>query len=248
MYVHSVVEASRDTLYLATVGRGIFKVTLYSSDEPVVKSCVKLGKGAGYPSKELYFSAHKYGDDVIWFANRGIGAVSYNIKSGMLDTLSFSSLANQGYNDVYAVSSDDSGELWFGTGSGVVRKSGTGIVPLDLNTGAVHSIINDGHGSMWISTNKGLFRYGMANGTVEHFGYSHGLGTISFSDGAGYVSPFPYYPQIAFQDVHLGDRRFSVHALMRDGVLTVASDQTVSNLSFTTLDYLDNINYTYYYG
>lgn len=247
MYVHSVVEASRDTLYLATVGRGIFKVTLYSSDEPVVKSCVKLGKGAGYPSKELYFSAHKYGDDVIWFANRGIGAVSYNIKSGMLDTLSFSSLANQGYNDVYAVSSDDSGELWFGTGSGVVRKSGTGIVPLDLNTGAVHSIINDGHGSMWISTNKGLFRYGMANGTVEHFGYSHGLGTISFSDGAGYVSPSPYYPQIAFQDVHLGDRRFSVHALMRDGVLTVASDQTVSNLSFTTLDYLDNINYTYYY-
>lgn len=53
----------------------------------------------------------------------------------------------------------------------------------------MHGILDDRKGDLWLSTNRGLVQYTPHTGNVVTYGYSYGLNTIEYSDGAYFTDP-----------------------------------------------------------
>ena len=202
--------------------------------------------------------------------NRGGGAVRYDIAGGGSEVFKFDAGRSAIANDIFAIHRSGDGTMWFGTSGGLIefRRDSTSHVPGIRNT--VHGILEDRKGDLWLSTNRGLVQYSPHTGYVVTYGYSYGLNTIEYSDGACFADPRTgtlffggidglvtiedtgfreqeYNPPMLFRDIRLNDGIRNIgDMLSRDGVLTLRHGQRIFEITVSALDYVNGSNYSYY--
>lgn len=191
-YIHAIEEVGDSMLWIATVGRGIYKVSLSGTmDNPVVSSVVPVYFNDTLMVRNLYFTIYKENDSIIWFGNRSEGAVRYNMKTNKYRNIKFGGNLPLTANDVFSIYRSEDQRMWYGTGSGLIACVDD--TPSDAEKGdqssllthnAIHGILEDSKQNLWLSTNRGLTEFSLKDSNYVTFGYAYGLNTIEFSDGA----------------------------------------------------------------
>ncbi len=270
-YIHALYESDPQTLWVATVGLGVFRLRISGSDNaPQIESIEPLNFGSTFnPEKNLFFTLYPENDRIIWFGNRGGGAVRYDTTSGLSQVYELGRNSNPLYNDIFTLCRTHDGRMWFGTGSGVICGTDEPRAIEGIN-GAVHGILEDNHGNLWVSTNRGLIKYKTDGAGIVNYGYSYGLQTIEYSDGAYYadrkrgtllfggIDGFvavqesgdgeqPHNPPILFRDVKINDRIVAIQSVLTaQGVLSIKPGQRMFSITMSAPDYINGSNYTYY--
>lgn len=270
-YIHAIHESSPDTLWVATVGCGVFRITLSGSDTSLsICDCTKLRFNDELEIKNLFFALCPENRQTIWFGNRGEGAVRYDTELDSARVFRFDQGHHATANDVFAIHCSAPDTLWFGTSYGLIRLAGDSLSFVKGIAGSIHSILENDHGDLWVGTNRGLKQYSPHTGNVVTYGYSYGLNTIEYSDGAAFADPRngmlyfggidgvvtveatgleeeSYAPPILFRDAKIDDDLCSIEALLSDeGVLTLRPGKQLRGVSFVALDYINGSNYTYF--
>ncbi|WP_418975767.1 two-component regulator propeller domain-containing protein [Alistipes finegoldii] len=270
-YIHALYETSPDTLWVATVGCGVFRVTLGgTASQPSIRGVEQLHFNDELEIKNFFFTLYPENGSAMWFGNRGGGAVRYDIAGGGSEVFKFDAGRSAIANDIFAIHRSGDGTMWFGTSGGLIefRRDSTSHVPGIRNT--VHGILEDRKGDLWLSTNRGLVQYSPHTGYVVTYGYSYGLNTIEYSDGACFADPRTgtlffggidglvtiedtgfreqeYNPPMLFRDIRLNDGIRNIgDMLSRDGVLTLRHGQRIFEITVSALDYVNGSNYSYY--
>ena len=188
-YVHSINELNDSTLWVATVGEGIVKITLdRNSASPTVKSADRITLDNGRMASNYFFTSFRENDSILWFGNRGYGAYKLNTRTGSLTPYSFDNVVNsQTVNDIFSIYKNEKG-YWLGTSSGLLHLDRDNPhyhdkTDLFLNN-TVHGILEDKQGNLWISTNQGLVRFNPQTHTGQTYNRENGLAVTEFSDGA----------------------------------------------------------------
>ena len=256
---------------MATVGCGVFRVTLGgTASQPSIRGVEQLHVNDELEIKNFFFTLYPENGSAMWFGNRGGGAVRYDIAGGGSEVFKFDAGRSAIANDIFAIHRSGDGTMWFGTSGGLIefRRDSTSHVPGIRNT--VHGILEDRKGDLWLSTNRGLVQYSPHTGYVVTYGYSYGLNTIEYSDGACFADPRTgtlffggidglvtiedtgfreqeYNPPMLFRDIRLNDGIRNIgDMLSRDGVLTLRHGQRIFEITVSALDYVNGSNYSYY--
>lgn len=279
-YIHSIYESSKDTLWAATVGCGVFRLTVGGPDrEPYVTSWEQVEFGEEMDGQDFFFAMYPDSDGSLLFGNRGGGLVKYDPKTRESQVYTFDRHRSAIANDVWSICRSSSGRLWVGTSYGLFSPDDSlsaGIPSLPAVHNTVHSVLEDGKGALWASTNRGLFRYVPENGLVMSYGYSYGINTIEYSDGAafadsergvylfggtnGFVTVTDsgydagdYNPPLQFRRARVGDASLflggapGAGGAMDAGRITVPAGQRLYTIGVMALDYIDGSNYIYHY-
>ena len=256
---------------MATVGCGVFRVTLGgTASQPSIRGVEQLHFNDELEIKNFFFTLYPENGSAMWFGNRGGGAVRYDIAGGSSEVFKFDAGRSAIANDIFAIHRSGDGTMWFGSSGGLIefRRDSTSHVPGIRNT--VHGILEDRKGDLWLSTNRGLVQYSPHTGYVVTYGYSYGLNTIEYSDGACFADPRTgtlffggidglvtiedtgfreqeYNPPMLFRDIRLNDGIRNIgDMLSRDGVLTLRHGQRIFEITVSALDYVNGSNYSYY--
>lgn len=268
-YIHALHESDRSTLWAATVGSGVYRLEIGGTDDrPEIRAMERLRFNDELEIKNFFFTLRQQDDKTIWFGNRGGGAVRYDMRTGASEVFKFDRGRNAIANDIFAIHCDSDGRIWFGTSGGLVPFGCDSAVYATHNT--VHGILEDNQQNLWLSTNRGIISYSPHTGNVVTYGYSYGLNTIEYSDGAffedaqtntlffggidGFVtieqSPDrkkAYTPPVHFRDIRINDGIFHLrHLLSDEGILTLRHGQRLFSMQVSAPDYIDGSNYTYY--
>lgn len=267
-YVHALYESDPRTLWVATVGDGVYKLTLGGTDRPVVERIERIDFGDELRDKQLFFTLYPEDERTIWFGNRGGGALRYDLRTGESRLFDLSGGGPATCNDVFALCRDREGSMWFGTGAGVLRSTEQPTLVEGINS-AIHGILEDTRGNLWFSSNRGLIKYNASGHGVVTYGYSYGLQTIEYSDGACFADKrhgtllfggingvvvvshtdseeTPYHPPILFRDVRINERIDPVTSRLNGaGELVLRHGERIFDISVSALDYINGSNYTY---
>ena len=252
-------------------GLRVFRVTLGgTASQPSIRGVEQLHFNDELEIKNFFFTLYPENGSAMWFGNRGGGAVRYDIAGGGSEVFKFDAGRSAIANDIFAIHRSGDGTMWFGTSGGLIefRRDSTSHVPGIRNT--VHGILEDRKGDLWLSTNRGLVQYSPHTGYVVTYGYSYGLNTIEYSDGACFADPRTgtlffggidglvtiedtgfreqeYNPPMLFRDIRLNDGIRNIgDMLSRDGVLTLRHGQRIFEITVSALDYVNGSNYSYY--
>jgi len=196
VFVHHICEVNDTTLWLASVGAGIYKVTLGGTgDEPYIRAVKRFSFIRDEMSYNFFFTACRQNDSILWFGNRGYGLQRLNINTEHFDNVLFPQQEARTINDILSLYPDSGGNLWAGTSFGIVKISDYNpathkteyinyneIEGLPNNT--IHGIEQDRQGFLWLSTNGGLVRFAPESGKFQLFNARNGLKVFEFSDGA----------------------------------------------------------------
>jgi len=174
-------DAARDLLYVGSYGAGL-----------VVVDPVRMKVVASYAHEEyLWISAlHLDKSGLLWVGTYN-GPYQFVADSGQI--VPFRSDA--GRPRIYAIATDDGGNVWFGTGEGLVSTDPEGRIlkQYDESDGLAHNVIRDivpvPTGNLWISTAGGLSRLNPRTGTILSFHSTDGLQSNEFRSGAVAQSP-----------------------------------------------------------
>lgn len=269
-FIHTLRETAPDTLWVASVGCGIFRITLGGSQtHPEIREVKRLHFNEELEVKKFFFALYEQKDSIMWFGNRGGGAVRYNTHTNTHQIAKFDHNRSAIVNDIFTIHQTQDKSLWFGTSGGLIQVArDTTLIPGITNT--VHGILDDRNGDLWLSTNRGLVQYTPHTGNVVTYGYSYGLNTIEYSDGAYFTDPQTgllffgginglvtveqtgfeeqsFNPPILFRDVRLNDGVHNIGNLLSDkGALTLRHGQRIYEITVSALDYVNGSNYTYY--
>jgi signal transduction histidine kinase/ligand-binding sensor domain-containing protein/DNA-binding response OmpR family regulator len=195
-FVHNICEVNDSTLWLASVGSGIYKVTLAGADdEPVVKSVKRYAFEKDEMSYNFFFTACRENDSIIWFGNRGYGLRRLNVDSETFTRVSLPRNDMHTINDILNINRDSRGNIWVGTSFGILKMTDynpetneaafTGYNEIEgLPNNTVHGILEDDRGYLWISTNDGLVRFDPEAKKFRKYNHRSGLNVFEFSDGA----------------------------------------------------------------
>lgn len=269
-YIHALLETDPETLWVATVGRGVFRITLSGTSQPVIRNVEQLHFNDELEIKNFFFTLYRQNDSVMWFGNRGGGAVRYNTSTGQSEVARFDHGRSIIANDIFAIYHSRDNNLWFGTSAGLIQMGrDTTLIPGIPNT--VHGILEDRKENLWLSTNRGLVQYTPRTGSVVTYGYSYGLNTIEYSDGACFAdstagvlffggtnglvaveqTSFEDHvcnPPVLFRDISTDDGIHNIaDRLSPKGGLTLEHKQRIFQITVSALDYIDGSNYTYFY-
>jgi signal transduction histidine kinase/ligand-binding sensor domain-containing protein/DNA-binding response OmpR family regulator len=196
VFVHDICEVNDTTLWLSSVGAGVYKVILTGKpDEPVIKSVKRYTFIKDEMSYNFFFTSCRENDSIIWFGNRGYGLQRLNLNTETFENIQFSQNDVRTINDILSLYKDRDGFIWAGTSFGIVKITGydsetknveyinyNEIEGLPNNT--IHGIRQDDHGYLWISTNGGLVRFDAATEKFRLYNSNNGLNVFEFSDGA----------------------------------------------------------------
>ena len=266
-WVHSIYESHPDTLYVATVGCGVFRLDLHQGGEPRVKSYKKLEFTFREKNNGFFFAMYPDKDGTLFFGNRGGGLVHYDPVSDSSQVMTFEKGRNRIANDVWAITRGKGGDLWVGTSYGLLRIDSDGVVTDTPIRYTIHGILEDGKGDLWVSTNIGLYCYNPLHGTYTQYGYSYGIETIEYSDGAffhdeegtlffggtnGFVcvekvdyTPKKYNPELLFNSVSIDNYRMAVPS---DKKIIVNPDSRLNDIDLQISDYVNTADYLFSYN
>lgn len=188
-WVHSVYEADDTTLWVATVGSGVYRCHIAAGGGvPRLDRVSRLTIEDGNKASNYFFTLHHDNDGCILVGNRGFGL--FEVEGDNLREVSLKGKYDtKTVNDVYAIAGGSECR-WLGTASGLLKMSPEGerlwSGSNGFPNGTVHSLQTDGDGNLWISTNSGLVRFDMATANFQVYRRSDGLDVIEFSDGASF--------------------------------------------------------------
>lgn len=189
-YVHSIYETNDSTLWVATGGTGILRITLDPTQKiPVIKDIKR------YIHREAefiynYFFSSFYNQSSLLFGNRGYGVFTIPEEKDSLSNMYFNEAPlEQAANDIFCMTQDKEGNLWLGTSLGLVeytkdKKIRTYKELNEFINSTVHGIQQDTDGNLWLSTNRGMMRYNPGNKTYQLYGQEEGVDVIEYCDGA----------------------------------------------------------------
>lgn len=189
-YIHSICELNDSTLWLATVGTGIVKVSVAGTQNaPVFKNASRVTIRDGRDSQNYFFTIYQENDSILWFGNRGYGAYSLNTNQHKLDTLVPDKGINQTLNDIFSIIKDSNNAFWFGTSFGLVKHvSGRSDKIFNERNGfsnnTIHGILADARNNLWLSTNRGIIKFNIEQDNFQTYSNLNGLQIIEYSDGA----------------------------------------------------------------
>jgi len=198
LFIHAICEVNDSTLWLASVGSGIYKVLISGSDdEPVIKSVKRFTFDKDEMSYNYFFTACQENDSIIWFGNRGYGLRRLNIHTETFSKVRFQKDDIRTINDILSIYKDSKGYIWVGTSFGILKlfnyNSQTQEVSYlnyneieGLPNNTIHGILEDSQGYLWVSTNGGVVLFDTEKENFRLFNHKNGLNVFEFSDGAYY--------------------------------------------------------------
>ena len=196
IYIHSICEVNDSTLWLASVGAGIFKLILGgTADEPYIRSIKRFTFIKDEMSYNYFFTACQENDTTLWFGNRGYGLRRLNLRSETFDDIRFQKENIQTINDIFSIYKDNKGNLWVGTSYGVLKLLGYDAATHEVSyenyneieglpNNTIHGILEDNRGFLWLSTNGGVVQFDVESKNFRVYNYQSGLNVFEFSDGA----------------------------------------------------------------
>ena len=195
-YIHDIHEINDSTLWLASVGSGIYKLVITGTDdEPVIKSVKRYTFEKEEMSSNFFFTACQENDSIMWFGNRGYGLRRLNMHDDTFYKIKFPPNNIHTINDILSINKDNKGNIWVGTSFGILKivsyNPETNEVSYinynereGLPNNTIHGILEDNRGHLWISTNDGLIQFDTLNEIFRKYNYQSGLNVFEFSDGA----------------------------------------------------------------
>lgn len=197
--IHSIVEVNDSTLWLATAGEGLYKVTI-----------AVTGKSAKVKNAQVYvfqkdnrvineFHSMVFdGDSLLYIGSRGgYGVIRMNVLTQQHEFLSLYAQQDAAIGDVLCVYPAWDSSFYLGASSGMTQIRMVGdeqvIRRFDRRNGLandmIHGIQEDGNHCFWMSTNKGLIKFNPYSEFFHNYG-SPDLAVTEFSDDAYWTCPF----------------------------------------------------------
>ncbi|MCC8143343.1 MAG: ATP-binding protein [Tannerellaceae bacterium] len=198
LYIHSICEVNDTTLWMASVGGGIYNAIISgSSDDPEIKSIERYTFVKDEMAYNFFFTALQENDSIIWFGNRGQGLRRLNLNRETFDKVEFRVNDIPTVNDILSIYKDRRGRIWVGTSFGILKlldynenTHEASFVSYNESDGlpnnTIHGILEDKDGSLWLSTNGGVVRFDPEAENFRLYNYNNGLSVFEFSDGAYY--------------------------------------------------------------
>lgn len=188
-YVHAIYQPDDTTLWIATVGNGIYRAIVEGTTPSGLRlvGMEHLVVGNGSMDSNYFFALHHDDSGRIFAGNRGFGL--FEVTDDKLNAIPLKGkYATKTVNDIFAIEGN-ADTLWLGTGNGLIMRAlGGGEKIWNGNSGfpnsAVHMMLDDGYGNLWVATNLGLARVDMKTGSFQTYGRSKGFDVTEFSDGA----------------------------------------------------------------
>lgn len=196
-YIHGICELDDNSLWIATVGMGVFRYEISGTkDHPELTNSRLVVSNTDEETHNYFFTIFQENDSTLWFGNRGYGVYRANTRSFEVEShpVPPSTGYKQTINDVFSIYIDKSKNLWMGTSDGLVKKNPEGEVQIfSTKTGflnnTIHCILPDGKSNLWLSTNRGIVKFNTEDHLFQTFSEHNGLGVIEFSDGASFSDP-----------------------------------------------------------
>lgn len=194
-WIHGVYVQGDSILWAASIGKGVFKsVVDFTGRVPRLHSTHQYLVGDGSFSNNYFFSLSTDHEGNPVFANRGMGAYTYDESTNVLKRLSLrGDYESKTINDVFSVVKDKD-IMWLGTGTGLVKQTpreerlycgrDDGFV-----NSTIHCVLPDPSGDLWISTNQGLVNFDPQSGKTNLFDHDNGISVSEYSDGAAFITP-----------------------------------------------------------
>lgn len=196
-YVHSIQEVGDTVLWIATVGKGVFKARISNTGHVMKLDDVRhFEVQGGHFSSNYFFAMHYTDDGDLWLGNRGFGLFKM-YPYGLEPTAWPNKQHSQLQDDVFALH-ELKDILWVGTSCGLLGMGPNGQEWfLDKEDGLPNNIVRslqaDSKDGLWIATNNGLARLDSDFRDVKTFGRKDGLRVTEFSDGAVFHTPDRLY-------------------------------------------------------
>lgn len=200
--VHGLYESNSGELYVATLGEGVFRLTIEGdADTPTVTAARELIYDGTSPDANAFFSITAQSDDILWFGNRGLGAYRYDRSNDTYSRFDLSQTTGPVANDVFSIysHSGDNDTVYCATSLGLIgidqtsyHKSGLLHMPEllpDKAARSVHAILKGDDNDMLVSTNFGIVRYKFPDLTSTEYSSGTDFDVTQFSDGAAYSDP-----------------------------------------------------------
>jgi signal transduction histidine kinase/DNA-binding response OmpR family regulator len=189
-YVHAIEEIGDSVLWIATVGKGVFKANMARRSNGMhLKNVRRYELDGGITSSNYFFAMHYAASGDLWLGNRGYGV--FKMAADGISPISWGNKPRSVLqNDVFALYEHNE-RLWAGTGYGLVGmgREGDDIflnVADGLPSNIVRSLQVDDTGGLWIATGNGLAWLSPELDDIQSYGWKEGLQVTEFSDGAGY--------------------------------------------------------------
>ena len=191
--IHSIHEVNDTTLWAATGGKGIFKITLDPAKKhPTIKD-IRIYRNKGTEFMYNYFFSSFHHQNSLLFGNRGYGVFSFSTGQDSLSNIYFNeNPMEQAANDIFGIWQDRGNNLWLGTSLGLVECTRDKEIRTfkELNefiNSTIHGILADDDGNLWLSTNRGIIRYNPHDKTYQRYGQEEGIKVIEFCDAASFI-------------------------------------------------------------
>ncbi len=144
----------KQTLWIATTEKGLYKLDLLTNSvKPIFLSDGIL---------ENKITDIEYSKDNLWVGTRkGLACLDLNSQAVKWYTINHGNLPHNVINDIY---SDEDGNVWVSTPSGVISFNSEGKfsrvdIPQYDNVAIVNSMVRDQSGTLWVATNgNGVFK------------------------------------------------------------------------------------------
>lgn len=193
-WIHGIYIQGDSILWAASIGQGVFKSRIDNSGEvPRLHSTRQYLVGDHSFSNNYFFSLSADSDGKPVFANRGMGAYTYDEANDLLRRICLrGEYDSPSINDVFSVIKEKDA-IWLGTGNGLIKQTLRDERLYDgpedgLVNNTVHALLRDPAGDMWISTNHGLINFNTETEQTRLFDSNNGVSVIEYSDGASYAS------------------------------------------------------------
>lgn len=207
--------------------------------------------------------------NLIYFATLGKGLFIYDLKTKKWESYSFIPNSDKSLisNDITCLYSDDDGQLWIGTNTGLClfdyRTKTFKRIPVDFQSNSICNIFGE-DGYLWITTTKGLVRFNSKNNQYGLFTQADGLlsdqftlksgikttnGRIYIGTAYGFNAFYPkqivtnrYIPPIEVTDFQLFNKSVDLNKYMEiksDGQrrIVLSHNQNAFSIQYTALSY-----------
>lgn len=196
--LHGLYEENDSTLWMATIGSGIMRVSISGYDQPHIVSSQQLPCMSGEKAIMEFSSLLSEGDSVLWCGSRGYGLVRISMANQQVQVISLKERLKKAVDDILCLCAYNDQLLFVGTTAGLVaiekkddqlsyRYIGHN---LGLSNDMIHGILKDNQGMLWLSTNKGIKEYDPQTGGSYAYYYSRGMKIGEFSDDSYYRCPY----------------------------------------------------------
>lgn len=191
-FIHSIYEMNDTILFMASVGNGIFKAHISEFEKSIKLSEIEqVAIKDGSIFNNYFFTIYSQNMSTLLFGNRGNGIIKIDPQSMKHEQISLGHEENQLLNDVFSITSDELGNIWCGTSSGLVKLSPDRKIDIynesdGFPNNTIHGMLKDSRDNIWLSTNQGIVKFNTQSSTCQIYNQFNGLKVTEFSDGAFY--------------------------------------------------------------